>query len=46
VAYAPFFARITALGTIPLLRAGHEQIAVSVYLGERFLRPVPPSIPR
>ena len=46
VAYAPFFARITALGTIPLLRAGHEQIAVSVYLGQRLLRPVPPGVPR
>jgi 4-amino-4-deoxy-L-arabinose transferase-like glycosyltransferase len=46
VAYAPYFARITALGTVPLERAGHPQIAVSVYLGQRLLRPVPPDVSR
>ncbi len=40
--YAPYFARLTPLGTIPLEREGHEAVLVSVYLGEKFLRPLPP----
>jgi 4-amino-4-deoxy-L-arabinose transferase-like glycosyltransferase len=43
VAYAPYFARITGIGTVSILRAGTEEIAVSVYLGEQLLKPVPPT---
>jgi hypothetical protein len=39
--YAPYFDRITPVGTVPLLRGGREAVAVSVYRGERLLRPVP-----
>jgi 4-amino-4-deoxy-L-arabinose transferase-like glycosyltransferase len=42
MAYAPYFARIEPLGTIPILRGRVESVAVSVYLGRRLLRPVPP----
>jgi 4-amino-4-deoxy-L-arabinose transferase-like glycosyltransferase len=40
--YAPHFARLTPLGTIPLGRHGNEAILVSVYLGERLLAVPPP----
>jgi 4-amino-4-deoxy-L-arabinose transferase-like glycosyltransferase len=43
IAYAPYFSHITALGTVPILRSGTEEIAVSVYLCERLLLPPPPT---
>lgn len=46
VSYAPYFEHITAIGTVPVLRGGREEIAVSVYLCRRLLRPVPPGPPR
>jgi len=45
VKYSPYFDRLQAVGTLPVLRHGREEIAVSVYLGRRFLRPVPASRP-
>ena len=42
VRYAPYFDRITPVGSIPILRHGREHLSVSVYLGHRLLRPVPP----
>ena len=44
--YAPFFARITPLGTLPLDRNGNEAIQVSAYLGERLLEVPPPKAVR
>jgi hypothetical protein len=46
VSYAPYFEHITAVGTVPVWRRGREEIAVSVYLCRRLLRPVPPGLPR
>lgn len=44
--YAPYFARLTPLGTIPVDRHGHEAILVSAYLGERLLEVPPPKAVR
>jgi 4-amino-4-deoxy-L-arabinose transferase-like glycosyltransferase len=44
VLFTPYFEHITGLGTVPVLRAGQEEIAVSVYLGRNLLRPVPAGI--
>jgi hypothetical protein len=46
VTYAPYFERVAPVGNIPILRGGVEEIAVSVYLGRRLLRPIPQSPPR
>jgi hypothetical protein len=39
--YAPYFDRISPVGSVALLRGGHEAVTVSIYRGERLLRPVP-----
>ncbi|MFI5183346.1 MAG: ArnT family glycosyltransferase [Vicinamibacteria bacterium] len=44
--YAPYFDRITPVGSVRLLRGDREAVTVSVYRGERLLRPVPPGRPR
>jgi 4-amino-4-deoxy-L-arabinose transferase-like glycosyltransferase len=40
--YAPYFDRITPVGSVPLLRGNREAVTVSVYRGEKLRRPVPP----
>jgi hypothetical protein len=43
IAYAPYFRGMRGLDTIPILRRGREEIAVSVYVGRGLVRPVPPT---
>jgi 4-amino-4-deoxy-L-arabinose transferase-like glycosyltransferase len=43
IAYAPYFQGITGIATIPIVRGGREEIAVSVYLCRHLLKPVPPT---
>jgi len=41
VAYAPYFQRIQALGSVPLLRGGRPELEVSVYLARGLRSPIP-----
>jgi hypothetical protein len=41
VAYASFFNALHALGEIPLMRGGFEEVDVSVYVGRRLRAPLP-----
>jgi hypothetical protein len=40
--YAPYFDRIAPVGSVPIPRNGRVDVSVSVYLGHRLLRSVPP----
>lgn len=43
ISYAPYFRRIVPIGTVPIRRHGSEEVSIGVYLGEYFLRPMPPT---